>query len=217
MNFFLSNQTSIQKNFELFDVYNRASGATLNFKKTKILKLGNTELNCFSTNEVKKLKIYGVFFDRNGFDRTKSIEQAESSIRKLSGLYPHSEFSLDSRSIFINTYFLSKFWYCACFIRPPDDLIQLANKAITRFLWYPSRMPKMKGAVIKNSKKFGGIGAPDIERKITAFRVMFLAKISTYSSLKCFHYVIERYQSIKNVKDPRRLIRYADFFVICYT
>ena len=151
-------------------------------------------------------------FNKTGFDAKESFEKVQPSIRKLLSMNPHSEFSLDSRSVFINTYFLSKFWYCAGFMRPPEELVQLSNKAILRFLWYPSRMPKMKGAVIKNSKKFGGIGAPDIERKITAFRVMFLAKISTYSSLKCFHYVIERYQLIKNVRDPHRLIRYADFF-----
>jgi len=47
--------------------------------------------------------------------------------------------------------------------------------------------------LIKNSKEFGGIGAPDIERKIFAFRVMLLLNIQAYSNLKCFDYFIDQF------------------------
>ena len=160
MNFFLSDENSVEKVFSLFKSYTRAPGASLNLDKTQILKLGNINLFTFLKYVAERVKIYGIYFTTKGFDRDKSFEQAEASIRKLSTLYPHSEFSLESRSIFINTYFLSKFWYSMAFIKPPDKLIQLANNAIVRFLWYPSRMPKMKGIIIKNSKEFGGDWCP---------------------------------------------------------
>ena len=61
----------------------------------------------------ESLKICGVNFTSEGFCEIKSFEKAEASIRKLLYQHAHSEFLLDSRSIFLNTYFLSKFWYCA--------------------------------------------------------------------------------------------------------
>ena len=71
---------------------------------------------------------------------------------------------------------MSKFWYVSTFIRPKKELIDLANRSITKFLWYPSRKPKMKGVIIKNPKNRGGIGAPDIDLKMLSFRIMFLDK-----------------------------------------
>ena len=54
--------------------------------------------------------------------------------------------------------------------------------------------------MIKNPKRMGGIGAPDIDLKILSFRIIFLVKLHTYSSLKCFDYFIDRYTSIKSLR-----------------
>ena len=83
---------------------------------------------------------------------------------------------------------------------PTKDLIDLTNRSVIKFLWYPSRKPKMKGVLIKNPKRMGGIGAPDIDLKILSFRIIFLVKLHTYSSMKFFDYFIDRYTSIKIVR-----------------
>jgi hypothetical protein len=89
---------------------------------------------------------------------------------------PHSEFSYESRASFINTYFLSKFWYVAHFITPTENLKNLVTKAITKFLWCPSRKPKIKGAIIYQSRKNGGIGIQNIDIRIKTIRLMFLIR-----------------------------------------
>ena len=130
--------------------------------KSQILKIGELRNfpKIFENFSTQRIKIYGLYFDQTVFNSKKSDEQGEKAILQIQNMNLHSNFSLVSRSIFVNTYFLSKFWYAAAFIQPSDELIQLANKAIRKFLWYPSRMPKMKGSMIKNSKISGGIGAP---------------------------------------------------------
>ena len=135
MNFFLSDEGSIAKIFEYFELYKMATGANLNHEKTQILKLGNPAISNFEHYVTTKIKIYGIVFNDQGFDKKGSFDKAEKNIQKLLCLNAHSEFSLESRSIFISTYFLSKFWYCALFINPPEELVQLTNKAIVRFLW----------------------------------------------------------------------------------
>lgn len=155
--------------------------------KSQILRIGNIEPlpENFISKQVEKLKIYGITFNSKGFDAKSSFISSEESIQKFKSILAHRQFSLESRATFVNTYFLSKFWYCASFITPPEDLIDMANKAIISFLWYPSRKPKMKNSICQNSKIFGGFGAPNIQLKIKVFRLMFLANLHTYSNLKC--------------------------------
>ena len=88
MNFFLSDEKSISKIFELFDLYKSASGSMLNFEKTQIMKIGDVGLNQFLHYVAEKIKIYGMVFNEKGLDKNKSFEKAENSVRKLFDLKP---------------------------------------------------------------------------------------------------------------------------------
>ena len=68
---------------------------------------------------------------------------------------------------------------------PPENLLELTKRAVTRFLWYPSRKPKIKHTIIQNSKNFGGASAPNLEIKIPTSRIIFLVQFQKlYSHLK---------------------------------
>ena len=118
--FTLVNFSSIHRLLELFDEYKKASGASLNHDKTQILVIGNFNHipEKFKKFLVPCIKIYGVYFNNNGFDVPKSFEPAREKIYKLLSTRAHSEFSLESRSIYISTFFLSKFFYTASFMSP---------------------------------------------------------------------------------------------------
>lgn len=199
INFMLSDYNSVRHIFDTFEIFRRASGATVNNEKTQILLLGNFKKPPKGLEKfiVQHIKIYGVYFNYKGFDVKKSFESSESKIRHLLSLTAHSEFSLESKSIFMNTFFLSKFFYCALFMTPTEDLFDLTNKAVTRFLWYPSRKPKIKSVIAHRSRKDGGVGLPNLKMKILAFRLMFLIKINNYSSTKAFQWFLNRYVTLK--------------------
>jgi exonuclease III len=178
-NFLVKNFESVDTIFQEYEKFSKSSGAIVNTDKTQILLLGkkpNTIPQQYSRNLVEKLKIYGIVFDKTGFDVDSSYESAKKSVEKLLNTNPHSEFSYESRASFINTYFLSKFWYVAHFITPNENLKNLVNKAITKFLWCPSRKPKIKGAIIFQSRKNGGIGIQNIDIRIKTIRLMFLIR-----------------------------------------
>ena len=94
---------------------------------------------------------------------------------------------------------------------PNEELLEITNKAVTRFLWYPSRKPKIKSLILSNSKIYGGVSAPNIETKIRAFRIIFLVNIHIYSSLKTFDYFFDRYNILKSTKKRNHNATFPSF------
>lgn len=179
-NFILDDFTSAIKVLKIYEKYKGASGATLNKNKTKVLLLGKTTTDEIPVSLVEYLadrcKIYGFTFDSKGLAVKECLEHVYKSFSKLSVHIPHCEFSLESKIQFINTYYLSKLWYVASFLYPPDDLVRYIEGATDRFLWYPSPQPKRRKEVLKNSKDNGGIGYTDVATKVKAMRLMFLIR-----------------------------------------
>ena len=77
----------------------------MNNEKTQILPIGNFNgiPTIFDNFLVDRIKIYGIIFNTKGFDVDKSFEPAREKILKLLSVKAHSQFSLESRSIYINT------------------------------------------------------------------------------------------------------------------
>ena len=179
-NFLVDGFASIDEILKMYYKFHRASGATLNEKKTKMLTL-NVLSACETPDRYKKfvvpeLKVYGFTFDKGGLALNLCFVEVEKSISKLELSIPHHEFSLESRSQFISTYYLSKFWFVCSFASPPPDLLKRCEKAISRFLWFPTKQNKIRKEVIKNCKENGGIGMQDIGVKIKAMRLMLLIR-----------------------------------------
>ena len=78
-------------------MFSKASGSILNFGKTRILRIGNFGKlpENFITREVDKIKIYGITFNKTGFDHKSSFLQSEESIHKLNSILVHRQFSLE--------------------------------------------------------------------------------------------------------------------------
>ena len=179
-NFFGSSACAVAKILDLYKRFNGASGATLNEGKTKILLLGSSQCNegwkRYENLIVDKLKIYGYIYDRNGFATADNFLSFEESLAHLKALTPHAELSLVSKVQLVNTYYLSKLWYVACYIKPPDAMVKKLESVVDRFVWHPSKQNKIRKGVIKNSKEHGGIGYHDVTVKVNAMRLMLLIR-----------------------------------------
>src|SRR6476659_5821261 len=104
------------------------------------------------------------------------MEPVYDRVRRLQGIIPHREFSLESKIQFVNTYYLSKLWYVATFISPDNKLKNFIQSTIDRFLWYPTLKNKVNRNILKNCKEQGGIGYIDLDAKIASMRTMTLIR-----------------------------------------
>jgi hypothetical protein len=203
-NFLVKDYESVSRIFKEYEKFNKSSGAVLNLEKTQILEIGDRDIpkpQTYDKYVVENLRIYGIVFNKTGFDHDLSFQGPEKSIQKLLEINPHSEFSYESRANFMNTYFLSKFWYVSHFITPSEKLQNLTNKAVTKFLWYPSRKPKIKGAIVYQSRRNGGIGIQNIDLRIKTLRLMFLLRSFKSENLNWSNYFKTRLSNLKATKN----------------
>ena len=65
-------------------------------------------------------------------------------------------------------------------ITPHADLIQKANKAITKYIWFPSNCRFVKRNLLKLPPNLGGIGFPDFTIRCKVNRLHLLIRILTH-------------------------------------
>ena len=148
---------------------------------------------------LKKLKLYGLIFTATGLEDDQNWEKCDDTILRLSRRLPPYGVSVFGKIHFIQIYYLCMFNYLVKILTPPVPLVDRANKAIVRFLWYPSKSNVIGRDVLKLSPWEGGIGFPDLEIRAKVNRLMLLVRVLTskeeLSWRRCFNHF---YTTIEN-------------------
>jgi hypothetical protein len=168
---FLTSITDLQIVDEAIQMFEKASGARLNSKKSRALPIGRWKT--FDT--VRDIpyhpsqKILGVSFWNT--IQTHLTAQVRSLARES---YPR-DLCLAHRIQYVYNYMLAKIWYAAQIFIVPSQTIHQLTTAVTYFIW-KGAVFRVPVTVLRTSKTEGGWELIDIHAKC---RALFLCRLHT--------------------------------------
>ena len=177
----LIDEQSITETFNIFELYERASGAKINKSKCKGLWCGafahrRDQLYGFDWfNDFIPEKILGQFF--GNVDCTQM--NWNSKIQKINNIiaaWRHRELSFKGKALVINGLLTSTLWYNATSLSMPSWAVSQIEQAIYSFFWN-NKHPLVNRDILALPLKEGGFNIPRLETKIQAFRLNTLKRL----------------------------------------
>ena len=175
---------AITATFEVYDLYERGSGAKLNLAKCKGLWLGAWNGRSDSPVAIEwssvKVKLLGVFLgpfaseEDNWRPRITAVENVLSSWRQRS-------LSYRGKALVINAPALSRIWYVASVIHIPQRVLRELNKAVFNFFWN-GKPDLVTRDVIVQPPSCGGFSVVNIQLKIWALLLQWVKRFSSSPS-----------------------------------
>ncbi|CAG2199723.1 unnamed protein product [Mytilus edulis] len=155
----VSDKSSIDEIFKVFEMYEASSGAKINRQKSEILPIGK-----------------GVYV---GKDKTVcdhlNWSGKVSKIKSLLNMWMQRQLTIQGRVNVISSLFMSRLWYSLFVTSMPDQVLRDIKTACVSFVWN-NGAHLVKYNTIIDQKCNGGLQLPDIESKMYAFRLKFLAR-----------------------------------------
>ena len=130
---FNSDESSTEEFFNEFNRWGEVSGASINKKKTKYIRINNLENNYNDDN----VKILGVYFSKAGVSDINIINLKEK-LNKSIHLWSSAKLNIMERITVAKTFLLSKLWFLANVYYFDDNDIKKINKKIYSFIWNSS-------------------------------------------------------------------------------
>lgn len=173
---------SIEAILEIFEKYGKASGSKINKNKTEIMPIGKGHISEYDLNRLgvrkcdKIIKILGIYLgkDRKLNDQQNWGEKI-STIKTVLNMWKQRHLNIHGRATVVSTLLLSRIWYLAMVQAIPNWALTELRTTCVRFIWQNNSNP-VKYYTIIGSKDKGGLNIPDVEMKIKAFRMKFLAR-----------------------------------------
>jgi exonuclease III len=168
---------SINFAIEAFHLYGKASGATLNYKKSTACVIAGSPdssnwpawLPCSPA-----VKICGVFFGQNA--QVLIEDDLKMKLTKQLNILKGRNLTLIGKVTLLNITLLSKLWYIAtCIILTPAFHIWV-ERLIFNFIW-GSKCEKMKRLTLIRPYNEGGLGAVHIKSRCAALYIKHLTHL----------------------------------------
>ena len=179
---FASSQNDIIRFFESFKSFEKATGASLNMKKTHGLKLGGfvgRKLRADIDWSEEGVKINGIFFGSKFYIQSfwKSLYNKASKKLKT---WENRGLSLIGKIGIINSCIFSLFYYAAKVYIPSDDFVSKILKLVFEFIW-KKKTELVSRNVIMLEEKNGGLNLDNLQFKMKA---LFIGNILSFLSGK---------------------------------
>ena len=176
-------------------LYEEATGAKVNFSKTKGLWCGawrnrqDSPLGLTWTNE--NIFHLGVFV--GNMDPGKlTFEGYISKIKTSLNFWKPFKLSLLSKARVIEIFHASRLWYAAKFYPIPKDQVQLLQRSFLEYLNFPHKHTTVNQRECMKLKRDGGIKLINIQRKSEASKIKWLLSLCTDSELSLHKALMER-------------------------
>ena len=143
------------------------TGAQVNFKKSKILPLGNWNGPAYTLNMpiVTSMKILGIHFSANWINMLeKNWTEKVNIVSYVLQEAKARQFNLLQRIWFTHTYGLSKLWYMAKILPTSTRITQQLEKLIGNFIWHDN-LYRVARPQLRLPKKEGGLDLSNIDIK----------------------------------------------------
>ena len=175
---------SIVAAFEMYALFEQASGSKLNQSKSKGLWLGGW---CCRVDPLvaldwssSKLKVLGVFIGVGDLEADNWRPRIDAVERVLNSWRSRS-LSFCGKALVVNALALSRVWYVASLVHmPPWVLKELSSLALC-FFWSGKRDLVSRSVVVQPSL-FGGFLVVDVKLKVWALLVQWVRRFTSSSS-----------------------------------
>ena len=193
---FHSTEESIIESFKILDTYCKASGAKLNFKKTKGLYIGSWKNKKPKYNKIQWVKNVCGLGTHFGYE----INYEELWMQKFTKFkskiasWSQRDLTLEGKKLIINSYILSSMSYLIDVYTEniPQNFIKETKELIRDFLWQ-GKTWRISQTSLALKREHGGIELPELENFVKCKKVKWLVKIyfSKVSVWNCIgkHYI----------------------------
>ena len=171
---FLQNKASFQNAVRTLNDIEANTGLKVNFEKTSVITLGDTErLNCEQSFvwDPGGLNVLGI----NVFDTASShYVSILCKAQKIIDLWNHRRLTLWGKVLVINTLVIPLFIYVLQVMEGPDlNIVNRFEKQIESFLWKGKR-PKIPTSILHQTSENGGVKLVDLCIKNRALKIAWL-------------------------------------------
>ncbi|KAJ8043497.1 hypothetical protein HOLleu_10605 [Holothuria leucospilota] len=197
-----SSITDISQFLAIFDLFQKATGASINVGKTKGLKLGRMKNEkvpgdiCFSCSSIK---ITGILFGTPDVIQSNWTNKLNRAIKILNG-WKNRHLSLIGKVLVVNTVIYPLFYYIAPVYRMPDSVIKDLSKAVFSFIWGEGKPDLVSRRVISLPKESGGLVLDNLRTKVDALFVKPLFSLLDGNYPTCLS--LARYFLAKSLRFP---------------
>ena len=178
--------------FEVYQRFERGTGAKLNMDKCEGLWLGAWRGRLDAPVPIQwkadKIKTLGVFVGHGDLSEANWRPRIEAVERCLSSWKARS-LSFEGKALVLNALALSRVWYVASLVPMPVWVVRELNTLVFNFFWSGKRDLVARDVVIQ-PKAFGGFGVVSVELKAHALLAQwvrrFLASPNSWVDLLTF-------------------------------
>lgn len=184
---FLEDEKDLQEALQIFDIFSRASGLSMNVNKCEAMWLGSKKY-CQDTYHnfawKRKLKILGIHFanDKTASQVEENWKERIGNVNRMISQWEKRNLSIMGKVCVIKTFLIPQFvYFMQAFIIPENVLIEL-NRTFFRFLWKRKHnnkkaFEKVKRVVMCNDTELGGIKMIDVRQMQTSFLLQWVTKL----------------------------------------
>ena len=186
---FLLDPHSLKRALEIINIYEKATGALLNFDKTSAMLIGNRFKHKFDPTEFHLnwvnntgIKILGItffndYFHTQNFNWTNQINKLTSTL----DAWKSRTLSHRGKATVVNNLALSKIWYLGSIVEPRKKALKAIKSSIFKFLWNEKMEQVSRDTVFLPLNK-GGLGVINPEIQIQALHLKFFSDIRSVES-----------------------------------
>ena len=164
--------------FEVYDDFQKGSGAKLNLDKCEGLWLGGWRGRSDAPVSIQwtdsKIKVLGVFIGNCDVEEANWLPRIEA-VRQVLSSWRYRVLSFQGKVLVVNALALSKVWYVGALVgMPPWVRLQL-DKLIFSFLW-GGKPDKVARNIVIHPRSRGGLSMISLEAKMNALLVQWVKR-----------------------------------------
>ena len=168
------------------DTYQSATGAKVNYTKTKGLWVGKWKdrtdkpLNIKWTN--KNIKRLGVYFG-NDNPAKHTFQEIRPKIIRSMNFWKQFALSKLAKSRVTEIFHASRLWFAATFYDIPTDIIKQLHNEFVAYINFPNSTPTVKQEELQKLRLDGGLKLIDIKCKADTYKIRWLLELSSDENL----------------------------------
>ena len=165
--------TDVTQFLKVFNLFEKATGASINIHKTHGLEIGKFASGQLPANiewSTTSIKITGIVFGSIGAVHSFWTEKVNTAVSRINS-WKHRHLTLLGKVLVINTAIYPLFYFIAPVYSIPDYVIREVNKAVFSLVWGENKPDLVSRKVITIGKKEGGLGLDNFSNKMDALFV----------------------------------------------
>jgi len=183
---FVTDTDSIKALLSLLQRFKLCSGLAVNYRKTKVIPIGNAELpdtnklgiSC-ETGNFKTLGIHFCLSEKDSY--ALNFAPKIQSMKNILNMWQQRDLSIKGKITVLKALVIAKIQYVTNMLPVPEDVIKDINQCLFAFVW--NKKPhKIASNVLIAPIKCGGLKMPDFDSMIKAAKLAWIPRIMKSNS-----------------------------------